>query len=312
MLNKKIGATITGLFVVVLLLSFVLIQAISLEEGAIKNSIDGEAMKNLDVLVKGNGAVTNIWIDSYERISRLGANDLRYLFVDVGKFSADGKLLTTDEELMSFLNLVMEYEEKNDYGFVLIPYNDINTNFYDFTQEEFNRNFIESHRRLINLGFDGIYLDIEPVKFEHRDAYLKMIERFRSEFSDEFLGVYAGHFGSDEKNYWVWDKTFYEEVSKRVDFIFAGLYDSGAQDKAEYEEYVRRQFDEILSSNLNSLVMFGVPTHRKYETAESALEIYHQKQLEDNSRVIGFVVFAEWTTNGEEWDVIESYVKKSP
>src|SRR3990167_1573833 len=105
----------------------------------------------------------NIWILEDERLNVLKESGVKYLFVDVGDTNINGQIETPEKEIRDFITNLNSYESANSYDFTILPYSEINTYTYDIESEEFQDNFIADYLNLIKLGFDGVYLDIEPV-----------------------------------------------------------------------------------------------------------------------------------------------------
>ena len=262
-------------------------------------SFDG-GVGEVNSINKGkNGMVVNIWIHEND-FERLRDNKIKYLFVDVGNTGSNGRLLTSDEDIRGFLGEIEKFENNSNYDFVLFPYSEVNTHDYDFN-EEFQNNFIEDYLGLVLMGFDGIYVDVEPIRDE--SDYLDFLDRVREEFS--FVGVYSGSVGNHLDNEWEWDLDFFETVCERVDLIFVPGYDSGLKHKGEYIDYIEMEVRELSLLGLNCDLMLGVPTHRSdVENLENALRGY--SSVEGN-RFIGVAIFAEWTTSNKEWGVFEDF-----
>jgi len=284
------------ILVVVLGLGFVFIQ----NNG--DDIVDSESEENYTKTNNINGIVTNIWIDE-SKFDNLMNHKIKYLFVDVGDTNSYGYLKTTNQELVSFLNKVESFERENNYNFILLPYSEVNTYNYNI-DSNFEDNFIKEYFDLDRIGFDGIFIDIEPVLDEN--SYLKLLERINKEFSDDsIIAVYSGSVGlKNSDNVWTWDLDFFKQVSEKVDLISVQGYDSGLTNKDEYQAYVKKQLVELSKSNLNTKLMLGVPTHRDYpETIENSLSVYKKTK----SNFLGVVMFAEWTMDEKEWDVFDGY-----
>ena len=172
---------------------------------------------------------------------------------------------------------------------------------YNFNKE-FQKNFIEDYLRLVEMGFDGVYVDVEPIR--NGEDYLKFLDEVRKEFS--FVGVYSGAVGSHSDNEWEWDLDFYKEVCNKVDLIFVPGYDSDLSNKKEYLDYIEMEVRELSNLNLDCDLMLGVPTHKSgVENLENALQAYSGV---DGNRFIGVGVFAEWTMDKKDWAVFERYL----
>jgi hypothetical protein len=264
----------------------------------------------LKQLTEGNGIATNIWIDE-ERIDNLRNHNIKYLFVDVGDTRQDGFLNTPNHEIIGFLEMIEDYEKENNYDFIILPYSEINTHNYN-VNDEFKKNFVELYLGLIELGFDGIYVDIEPIRKGQEVSFLNLLEELdRKVPNDKILGTYSGVISEIENdNEWEWDINFYKRVSNRVDFIFVPGYDYPFEDKELYKSKIKEQVGIISSNNFNSYFMLGIPTHKPQpETIENALSAYQEEVSRfQTNKFIGAGIFAEWTMDENEWNVFDKYL----
>jgi hypothetical protein len=237
-----------------------------------------EILRPLRNLPSGDGIVTNIWISNQRKIDNLRDHRIKYLMVDIGKTKQNGTVETPKEE-----------------------------------NSEFKENFIAVYDYLISMGFDGIYVDIEPIRKGQEEEYLDFLNDLSSACpEDKILGVYAGvvdsESGNVRNNEWVWSTNLYRKVSSRVDLICVPGYDTGLRNLKDYNSYITKQLELLSSTQSDALLMLAIPTHRrKPETIENALALYNSviKKYPQNL-FIGTCIFAEWTTNTHEWDVFKS------
>ena len=250
-----------------------------------------------------NGIITNIWFRNKNQLDVFVSNDMKYLFVDVGDIEKNGKLITPDKEITDFIDFIKDYEKEKDYDFILLPYNEIILEDYDFSSA-FRKNVIENHVLLVELGFDGAHVDIEAIPFNQRADYLNFLEELsKNTGKDKILTVYAGTL-NEEPNIWGWEPDFFNAVSNRVDIILTQGYDFGKISKKDYQEYLTEQIKELSSKQWNSRILFTLPTHKIYpETLENALEVFSK----NSNKFDGIAIFAEWTTSESEWKMIEHY-----
>ena len=261
-------------------------------EESVKKKVDEEKLR----MSGDNGAVVNIWLHGEERLDVLRENRMKYLFVDVGDTSWNGKLQTEEKEIVRFLEMIRIYEEETGHDFVLLPYSEINTYVYDITSKEFQNIFVEDYSRLEALGFDGIYIDIEPVRSSVVEDYLDLVSEVAGKSS--FVGVYSGSLG--EESDWDWSPGLFKSVSTRVDLIFVPGYDTGIESEEEYQEHIKNQIEAVSNLNLNSILLLGVPTHKSMpETIKNSLEVFS----EDKKEFDGVAIFSEWTADGSEWEI---------
>jgi endo-alpha-1,4-polygalactosaminidase (GH114 family) len=144
----------------------------------------GDTTSDLSLeVIHRNGIVANIWMHEESRFDVLRKNNMRYLFIDVGNTGEDGKLTTPRSEIREFLTRLNKYEKENGYAFTLFAYSEINTDNYN-VDNNFLDNFIQDYKQLITDGFDGVLVDIEPVKIEERENYIKFLKNLRKNISE--------------------------------------------------------------------------------------------------------------------------------
>ncbi|MHC5077141.1 MAG: hypothetical protein ACYTFM_12040, partial [Planctomycetota bacterium] len=169
------------------------------------------------------------------------------------------------------------------------------------------------YNRLISFGFDGIYVDIEPVRKGQEGDYLDFLENLSGICpKDKILGVYAGVVNSEpnnvRKNEWNWSMDLYRKVSSRVDLICVPGYDTGLRNKEDYNSFITKQIELLSLTKSDACLMLAIPTHkRKPEIIENALASYNSviKKYPEN-HFIGTYIFAEWTTDKHEWNIFKS------
>jgi hypothetical protein len=274
---------------------------------------DETILRPLKGLGRGSGAVINIWISGEARLDNLRNHRIKYLFVDIGDTNKDGKIETPRKEIAEFLSLIKSYEKQHGYDFVILPYSEINTYHYN-VDCQFRKRFIADYKSLVSLGFDGVYVDIEPIRKKKEKDYLELLERLSAICpKGTILGAYAGSVSDSEadnekNNEWQWSLSFYKKVSDVVDLICVPGYDFNLRSRVEYQSSIRKQVRLLSSGGFNSHLMFTIPTHkREPETIENALTAYYLEiGRHPQHQFIGVCVFAEWTTIQEEWNIFRS------
>lgn len=257
-----------------------------------------------------NGAFINIWIDTSNVLKNLQNHNITLLIVDVGHVNPSGVLETTDKEITDFIKLVNDYERNNNYQFELQPYSELILENYNFNSN-FQRNVIQDYVRLNNLGFDGASVDIEAIPEDKRQDYLNFLDRLRTALPGKTISAYAGMINNDNPNDWEWTYNYFKQVASKADIIMISTYDFNIRIKQDYEDYLSGQLRKITSETLNAKLMLTVPTHKRVpETISNALEVLN-KETEAKSKFYGIMIFAEWTTDREEWKVFEEFVKNN-
>ncbi len=259
---------------------------------------------------RGNGVVTNIWINGYNRLDVLKDHNVKYLFVDIGGTNPDGTFANPEFEIYRFLDYIEEYERESNYSFVLLPYSEIRSYEIDVSSEEFRENFVNSYRSLIERGFDGLLVDIEPVRHGQRESYLSLLRNLKEELpKGSIVSVYSGHHGSSH-NEWEWDSSFYNQVINIADLVSAPGYDTSLTSEVDYQNHIIDQV-KFLSSYHGADILLAIPTHKGYpETSAIALDAYAKEIIRHpESRIIGVTIFAEWTATESDWQNLDRYRK---
>jgi len=287
-----------------------------------KNQIIDDNFKNLEFkkLELGDGIVTNIWLEK-SKLDNLKNHNIKYLYVDIGETFLSGKIKTPESEIIHFLEIIEEFENKNNYEFVLLPYSDINTYKFE-VDDEFVTNYIESYLRLYELGFDGIYIDIEPVR--DKEYFLLIVKKVDEEFPEKaIIGLYSGTVfnGEISNNEWEWELSYFEKISRNVDLILIPSYDTDINDDDEYNFFVRNQVKMLLENDkIRTNLVYGVPVHKEgieiigNSFGSYLIEVKTYKENDGNNEkkgnFIGIGIFSEWTMDEGEWRVYEDLIGK--
>ncbi len=296
--------------IVVLIILLPIIVILALQEPRGKEVPKKESAQINIPLQAGHGIVTNIWFSNFSKLREFEEAGIKYLIVDVGDTDSSGMLETDREEITEFLEFIEEYENENDYNFILLPYSEVNTYDYNFDNPELRSNLISDYIRLVLMGFDGIHVDIEPIQFHQRSAYLKFLEELRNSLdSRTILSVYSGHLGKSYFNEWEWDAKFYQEVGDYARLICIPGYDIDLNTKEEYQKDIINKIRELNAMEIKSQIILGIPTHKQEpETIQNALEAYSSEiQKYSQQKFMGVVIFAEWTTDSNEWNTFKQF-----
>jgi hypothetical protein len=176
----------------------------------------------------------------------------------------------------------------------------------------------------LDMGFDGIHYNIEPVSSGDRD-FIDLLRRTKSvaQGRGKVVSVAADELeplpGSERlvrlfaKQAGFWNRQYYLEVADSVDQIAVMMYDTALPADWLYGTLVAwetRNIVELVGGRV--IVFMGVPSYEdqrwsfnpKAENVESGLRGI-QKGLEgfegDELRNFGVAIYAEWTTDEQEW-----------
>lgn len=185
-------------------------------------------------------------------------------------------------------------------------------------------NVVRTARRFLDLGFDGIHYDIEPISPGDRD-FLDLLARTRRETRARgaVLSVAAedldpfGRAGrilrAGVQRYHAWTKAYFREVATHVDQIAVMTYDTAMPTDWLYGWLVRWETRTLAATVPEHVTLFlGVPTyddanwghHPRAENVRAAITAVRKGIAgteESRRRNVGVAIFAEWTMTPSEW-----------
>lgn len=264
------------------------------------NEIQAESLN-----MTGDAIITNIWLESFSKLDNIKDKDIQILVVDVGSISHEGNFLASEDEIKNFIKLVDEFEKTRNYPLIILPYSEINTANFTLSPEFFN-NLKAGYKKLFDMGFDGAYVDIEPVAIAQRQDYTAFLYDLRNELGeDAIIALYSG-FYSDYKvsrSDWEWDNNYLHKVCENSDVIVVPVYDTDFKTEEEYKMYVKMKVRHLSTQSWNCSFFFGIPTHKPYpELLENAYSAFKEESEKyENTSVKGIFIFSEWTIDSAEW-----------
>jgi hypothetical protein len=189
-------------------------------------------------------------------------------------------------------------------------------------QDETQRRGFAGHaRRLIELGADGVHLNVEPLK-SGTDAYLELLREVRAAIGKHTLSVAAypppTAFQPDSEVHW--ELPFMREVCKNADEIAVMAYDTGITSAPDYESVLSawtRQLAAALPSPSKGGCewLMGVSAydddkdyHRPdVETIEHSLNgiLAGLRGIKTAVNFRGVAIYASFTTDERKWAVYD-------
>jgi hypothetical protein len=184
-------------------------------------------------------------------------------------------------------------------------------------------------RGLIDEGFDGVHVNIEPVNDGNVD-FLALLRALRTAVGqDRVLSVSAirpGPVGLPMAPNFLWTPVYYARVAALVDQIVIMAYDTALPTPALYRRYVAWAATAITAtladSRIRARVLMGIPTydetglmHRAaVESPENAFlgVVAGLRGLGGGGTFEGVALYAEWTTDEAEWAVYERFWRGRP
>lgn len=175
-------------------------------------------------------------------------------------------------------------------------------------------------RGLVDEGFDGVHLNVEPVPDGSVD-FLSLLRALRPAVSPGILSVSAIRPGPVSLPFapnFFWTSAYYGRVAHLADQIVVMAYDTALPTAPAYRRYLAWSAETVSEALDESgsvcRVLMGVPTydprglmHRAgVETPENALVgIVEGLRGRSGGTFEGVALYAEWTTSEADWAVYE-------
>jgi spore germination protein YaaH len=177
-------------------------------------------------------------------------------------------------------------------------------------------------RGLIDEGFDGIHLNVEPVDDGNVD-FLSLLRALRTAVGpDRILSLSAirpAPFPIPVAPNFAWSLGYYDRVGALADQVVVMGYDTGLPAAGFYRRYMSwvaaTLTRSLLASHARARVLLGIPTyddatamHRlAVESPRNALlgVITGLRGIGGGGTFEGVALYAEWTTDAGEWEVYE-------
>ena len=173
-------------------------------------------------------------------------------------------------------------------------------------------------RGLIDEGFDGVHLNVEPID-DGNDDFLALLRAIRPAVGpDRMLSLSAirpGPFALPLARNFVWSPGYYARVAAVADQVVIMAYDTAIPTSALYRRYVAYATSSVTGnlavSGSRARVLLGVPTYDEtglmhrggVETPENALlgVVAGLRGLGAGGTFEGVALYAEWTTDAGDW-----------
>jgi Glycosyl hydrolases family 18 len=176
-------------------------------------------------------------------------------------------------------------------------------------------------RGLIDEGFDGVHLNVEPVD-DGNDAFLALLRALRTAVGEQTLSLSAirpGPFAIPGAPNFVWTPAYYARVASIADQVVVMGYDTGLPTASLYKRYTAWSAatvtSELVERRCRARVLLGIPTyddtslmHRSgVETPANAIAgiVTGLRGLGGGGTFEGVALYAEWTTDAADWAVYE-------
>ena len=257
----------------------------------------------------------------------LESHGIRYVFPHLIPFNAAGRLpVHSREQMRAFLQtarrVAPELKLLPWIGGLRVGYKRQRTGSIDLADLGQRQRIVAECRGLIDEGFDGIHLNVEPVDDGNVD-FLALLRALRTAIgADRVLSVSAirpGPFALPFAPNFLWTPEYYGRVGGIADQMVVMAYDTGLPTTTLYRRYVawasRRTTRALVGASPSVRVLIGVPTYdqtglmhrRGVETPENAIPaiVAGLRGVGGGGTFEGVALYAEWTTDDAEWAAYE-------
>ena len=192
-------------------------------------------------------------------------------------------------------------------------------NLPDLTQRQ---RIVAEVRGLMDEGFDGIHLNIEPID-DGNVEYLALLRALRTAVGPgrvlSLAATRPGPVGIPLAPNFVWSPDYYARVAAVADQIVIMAYDTAIPTPPLYRRYLAWATASVagtlVASGSDARVLMGVPTYEDYglmhragvETLDNALlgVVDGLRGLGAGGTFEGVALYAEWTTDPKDWEAYE-------
>lgn len=246
--------------------------------------------------------------------------------------SGDGTRPFSDREssVTTFVNqFKAAYPEATLYAWLGVPVEDASIPIpYRMNDKVLQDSLAQfSLRTIKEFGFDGVFLNVEPVWNSGANDFITLINRVRLEIGDSALIAVAVppdwtpigvNIPQPERVTpgTVWDKQFKQRVALLTDQMAIMAYNSGLRSPFDYIEWMAYQVqayaEAVNEVNGNAQILIGIPTYDNelpghdvlVENVSSAVNGIKKGLVSagDAAKVIiGIAIYASWATDDTEW-----------
>lgn len=269
-------------------------------------------------------------------VRRLKTNKIGTVYAWVSWLQEDGTWRGAENftKVRAFANQLKEaYPQVNLHGWISFPAN-LGEDGYRLDDEELQQNIADFSASIVNeLGYDGVFLNIEPV-WDGDEAFLSLLRKVRASVGDSVPVSVAvpPDWSPEEADIpvpplivpgTVWAREYKQSVALLADQMAIMAYNSGLSTSGDYIEWMAYQveaFAEAISElGEGTTLIVGIPTYDAeppghdpdVENVQSALQGYSlglEQAGEAAAFVQGIAIYADWETDETEWEQFNAWV----
>lgn len=260
-------------------------------------------------------------------LSGLAARGVRYVFPHLIPFDTAGRLpLHSREQMRAFLatarRLAPDMKVLPWVGGLRVGYKRARSGTVALPDLGQRQRIVAECRGLVDEGFDGIHINVEPVDDGNVD-FLSLLRALRTAVGDDRMlslsAIRPAPFAIPGAPNFAWSLDYYARVGALADQVVVMGYDTGLPASGFYRRYtswVAATLTRSLpASRARARVLLGIPTyddatamHRPaVESPRNALlgVITGLRSIGGGGTFEGVALYAEWTTDAAEWEVYE-------
>jgi hypothetical protein len=257
----------------------------------------------------------------------LAAHGVQYVFPHLIPFDAAGRLpVHSREQLRAFLASARRVAPSMKVlpwvGGLRVGYKRQRVGSVDLADLGQRQRIVAECRGLMDEGFDGIHVNIEPLG-DGNDDFLALLRALRTAIGgDRLLSLSAirpAPLSPPFAPNFCWTPSYYARLASVADQVVVMAYDTGLPTSSLYRRYVSYAASAVTSALVESRsrarILVGIPTydetglmHRGHvETPENAIlgVVSGLRGLGAGGTFEGVALYAEWTTDAADWSVYE-------
>ena len=260
-------------------------------------------------------------------VASLRSHGIHYVYPHLIPFNAAGRLpVHSREQMRRFLaaarSAAPDMKVLPWVGGIRVGYKRTRPGTVDLADLGQRQRIVAECRGLMDEGFDGIHLNVEPVD-EGNVEFLALLRALRTAVGPSGIlslsAIRPGPFSLPIAPNFLWTPGYYTRVAAVADQVVVMAYDTALPTPSLYRRYMAYAASSVTSSLLASRararVLIGVPTydetglmHRAgIETLDNAIPgvVAGLRGLGAGGTFEGVALYAEWTTDDAEWAAYE-------
>jgi glycosyl hydrolase family 18 (putative chitinase) len=261
-------------------------------------------------------------------LTRLQQRGVIYVYPHLIPFDREGRLPRhSREQMRRFLGVARRATPEMRIlpwvGGLRVGYRRMRPGTVDLADLVQRQRMVAECRGLMDEGFDGIHLNIEPVD-DGNVEFLALLRALRTSVGTGNLSLSAirpGPLRVPVAPNFFWTPDYYVRVAHIADQVVVMSYDTALPTPALYRRYsayaAATLTSRLRTGDTRARILLGIPTydetglmHRAaVETPENALVgiVAGLRGLGGGGTFEGVALYAEWTTDDAEWAAYERY-----